>query len=78
MQTGKGGYETTMRLPLKPSDVPARAAAGTFILNSGLTKLKAGEDTAGQLHAMASNTYPFIRSIPPSTFVRMLAAGKTM
>lgn len=65
-----------MRLRLKPSDVPARVAAGAFILNSGLTKLKADEDTAGQLHGMASGTYPFLRPIPPSAFVRMLAAGE--
>lgn len=76
MQAGKSGYEPTMRLPLKPSDVPARVAAGTFILNSGLTKLKADEDTAGQLHGMASTAYPFLRPLPPSTFARMLAAGE--
>jgi uncharacterized membrane protein YphA (DoxX/SURF4 family) len=65
-----------MRLPLKPSDVPARVAAGAFILNSGLTKLKADEETAGHLHGMACGAYPFLRPIPPPAFTRLLAAGE--
>src|SRR5882724_1712236 len=65
-----------MKLPFKPSDVPARIAAGAFIVNSGLTKLKVDDEHAAQLHGMAANTYPFLKKIPPPTFARMLAAGE--
>ena len=67
-----------MKLPVKPSDVPARIAAGAFIVNTGLTKLKADEEMAGQLHGMAANAYPFLGKIPPSVFTRMLATSEVV
>ncbi|MGH9086612.1 MAG: hypothetical protein ACRDYZ_00600 [Acidimicrobiales bacterium] len=57
---------------LRLANFPERAAAGAFILNSGLTKLKADKDTAGTLHGMASGTYPFLKEVPPEGFTKAL------
>ena len=54
--------------------MPIRAAAGAFILNSGLTKWKAEEETAKHLHGFASGAYPFLESAPPEQFAKALAA----
>ncbi|MFC0081908.1 hypothetical protein ACFFRE_07075 [Aciditerrimonas ferrireducens] len=52
--------------------LPVRLAAGVFIANSGLNKLRADEETAGRLHGMASGTYPFLKRLDPATFTRAL------
>ena len=57
--------------------VPVRAAAGAFILNSGMGKLK-GDDEEVQkaLHGMASSAYPQMESMEPRTFTKLLGAGE--
>ena len=55
---------------------PGRLAAGAFILNSGVGKWSADEQTAARLHAMASGTYPFLARLSPRDFTRLLAAGE--
>ena len=55
---------------------PGRLAAGAFILNSGVGKWSADEETAARLHAMASGTYPFLARLKPRDFARLLAAGE--
>jgi hypothetical protein len=56
--------------------LPARVAAGGFILNSGLSKWQADEQTATRLHGMASGTYPFLAKVPPRDFGRLLALAE--
>ena len=65
-----------MRLPITLSEIPARASAGAFILNSGLSKRGADEATAAGMHGFASGTYPFLKSVPPQQFVRYLATAE--
>ena len=55
---------------------PGRIAAGAFILNSGIGKWSADEETATRLHAMAAGTYPILGRLSPKDFVRLLAAGE--
>jgi len=43
-------------------------AAGAFILNSGLNKLKAEKETHQRLHEMASGAYSVIDNLPPEQF----------
>ncbi|MEV7864131.1 hypothetical protein AB0O86_36540 [Streptomyces hirsutus] len=62
-----------MRLPIELRHVAPRLATGAFILNSGLSKRGADEETAAQLHGMAENTYPFLEKVPASTFARLLS-----
>jgi hypothetical protein len=62
-----------MRLPITPSEIPARIATGAFILNSGLGKRRADEGTAAGLHGFAAGTYPFLKKVPPTTFAKALS-----
>ncbi|GAA3962168.1 hypothetical protein GCM10022384_13100 [Streptomyces marokkonensis] len=66
-----------MRLPVEPSHVAPRLATGAFILNSGLAKRGADEQTAAMLHGMAKTAYPFLGKVRPATFVRLLSASET-
>ena len=65
-----------MRHRSRISNLPARAAAGAFILSSGLGKLQADKDTHTQVHGFASGTYPFLESIPPEQFGKALGAAE--
>ena len=65
-----------MRFKAMVRQAPARLATGGFILNSGLNKLEAGEETAGMLHGMASGAYPFLAAIKPKDFARLLSAAE--
>lgn len=61
---------------MHPTHVPLRVATGAFILNSGLGKLKAGEEEQQQMHGWASNTYPFLKDLKPGEFTKLLAYGE--
>ena len=65
-----------MRLPLTLSEVPARASAGAFILNSGLGKRGADEATAQGMHGFATGAYPFLGSVPPQQFAKALSTAE--
>jgi hypothetical protein len=56
--------------------LPMRLTAGAYILNSGLQKWGADEQTAGALHGMASNAYPMLKQVDPPRFLRGLAAAE--
>jgi hypothetical protein len=56
--------------------LPARAAAGGFILNSGLTKWHSDEEASARLHGMATGSYPFLSKIPAKDFGRLLALAE--
>lgn len=62
-----------MGILAKAGHWPQRIAAGVFILNSGIGKLSADEETAAQLHGFAAGTYPFLSKLKPKDFVRALA-----
>ena len=64
-----------MRIPVRARHLPPRIAAGAFILNSGLSKLSADEQTAAQLHGFAP-TYPFVGKLKPADFARLLAVSE--
>ena len=65
-----------MRLLVKASHLPPRMAAGAFILNSGVGKLSADDETAAQLHGFAIGAYPFLAKLKPRDFVRLLAGAE--
>ena len=58
---------------MKWRHVPQRVAAGAFILNSGIGKWSADEETAKQVHGFATGTYPFLAKLKPEDFVKLLA-----
>jgi hypothetical protein len=65
-----------MGLPVKLRHLPQRMATGAFILNSGIGKLNADEETAAQLHGFAVGTYPFLAKLKPRDFVRLLGGAE--
>ena len=65
-----------MRFPMKARHLPQRIAAGAFILNSGLGKWSADEETAAQLHGFAVGTYPFLAKLKPKDFVKLLSVSE--
>src|SRR5690606_415442 len=62
-----------MGLPLKLSHVPARVAAGAFILNSGLGKRGLSAEDAAQYQDMAANAFPQLKDLSPQDFGKLLA-----
>lgn len=58
---------------VKLHQLPPRLAAGAFILNSGIEKLSADDETAGKLHGFATGTYPFLGKLKAKVFTRALA-----
>jgi hypothetical protein len=62
-----------MSISIKLRQLPPRIATGAFILNSGISKWSAGEETAAHLHGFAVGTYPFLKKVKPEDFLRALA-----
>jgi hypothetical protein len=58
------------------SRLPLRAITGAFVLNSGLTKLKAGPETAEGVHGFATAAYPEFKRLRPEQFTKLLGAGE--
>lgn len=55
------------------SNLPIRFSAGSFILNSGIGKLKTEPDRAKALHGIAKGSFPFFENLEPEQFVQALA-----
>jgi len=58
------------------SRFPLRAVTGAFILNSGLTKLKGGQEAAEGVHGFATSAYPQFKRLRPEQFQKLLGAGE--
>jgi FixJ family two-component response regulator len=56
--------------------VPVRLATGAIILDQGLQKLGADEDTAKWLHGQAAQAFPRFADMDPREFVQLLSAGE--
>lgn len=65
-----------MNLRTIARQLPLRFAAGSYVLNSGLSKWDADDVTAKQLQDFAVGTYPFLGKLDPRTFAKLLAAGE--
>lgn len=65
-----------MKSPVRPHQLVLRLATGASILNSGLSKRGADEDTAMGVHGMAVGTYPFLDKVDPVSFTKVLSAGE--
>jgi hypothetical protein len=61
---------------MKLREVPSRVVTGAFILHSGWDKWNGTEATAEAVHGMAAGAYPAFRSLTPTQFLRLLAAGE--
>jgi hypothetical protein len=56
--------------------VPVRLATGAIIVDQGLQKLSADEDTAKWLHGQAVNAFPQFADMDPKDFVQLLSASE--
>ena len=65
-----------MGIAAKARRLPGRLTTGAFILNAGLGKWSADEETAARLHGMAVGTYPFLGKLKPKDFVRLLSVSE--
>ncbi|MFB4311422.1 hypothetical protein [Actinomadura sp. GTD37] len=65
-----------MRLLARVHQMPVRLAVGAFVLNSGLSKLQALDESAEQTHGMAKAAYPFLGSQDPRTFTQALGRAE--
>ena len=61
---------------MKLSHIPLRAVTGAYIFHAGFQKWSGDETTAKAVHGMASGAYPVFESMPPTRFLRLLAAGE--
>jgi uncharacterized membrane protein YphA (DoxX/SURF4 family) len=65
-----------MRFRSAARSLPGRLATGAFILHSGLEKWHGAIEQAEGVHGMAVGAYPFLKSIPPARFLKLLAASE--
>ncbi|MEV7968426.1 hypothetical protein AB0O34_20940 [Sphaerisporangium sp. NPDC088356] len=65
-----------MRFLVQLHQLPLRITTGAYILNSGLTKYDADEQTAMGVHGMAAGAYPFLRRLDPERFTRALSVAE--
>ena len=56
--------------------VPVRLATGAIILDQGLLKLDADEDTAKWLHGQAAVAFPQVAEMEPKAFVQLLSTAE--
>jgi|SoiMethySBSTD1v2_1073268.scaffolds.fasta_scaffold02871_7 hypothetical protein len=63
-------------MAFKAWHIPLRVATGVFVLNSGLHKRAADEETAKGLHGFATTAYPEFEDTPPEKFASMLSTGE--
>jgi len=61
---------------LRIRNIPTRVTTGAYILHAGLEKWHGSEQQAQGVHGMASGAFPFLRRIPPRTFLKTLAAAE--
>jgi hypothetical protein len=59
---------------MRPHHIAPRLTTGAFMLNSGLGKLRADQQTEQGLHGMAAGAYPMVRRMSPHRFTRVLAS----
>ena len=57
--------------------LPLRVTTGGFILNEGLAKLDADDETAKHLHDVAARAYPVLEEIDAQAFTKALAVAET-
>jgi uncharacterized membrane protein YkgB len=57
-------------------NIPTRAAAGGYVLHTGLEKWNGNEEQAKGLHAFASGALPFLSKVQPGTFLKALSVAE--
>jgi uncharacterized membrane protein YphA (DoxX/SURF4 family) len=61
---------------LRARNVPTRLATGAYILHTGWEKWHGTPERAQAVHGAAARAFPFLASIPPATFLKLLAGAE--
>ncbi|MGI5158296.1 hypothetical protein [Microbispora sp. CA-102843] len=61
---------------MRAREVPGRVATGAYILHSGVEKWNGDDERAAGLHGMAVSAFPFLKSVPPRRFLKLLSAAE--
>jgi uncharacterized membrane protein YphA (DoxX/SURF4 family) len=61
---------------MRAREVPGRVATGAYILHSGVEKWNGGDEQAAGIHGMAVGAFPFLKSVPPRRFLKLLSAAE--
>jgi uncharacterized membrane protein YphA (DoxX/SURF4 family) len=61
---------------LRLRDLPTRISTGVYVLHAGWDKWRGTKEQAVAVHGMAAAALPFLRAIPPATFLKGLAAAE--
>jgi hypothetical protein len=56
--------------------LPLRLPTGLYLLDAGLSKQRADDRTAEQLHSLASTAFPQFAKMSPQQFVALLSASE--
>jgi uncharacterized membrane protein YphA (DoxX/SURF4 family) len=67
-----------MNLRKMVRQLPLRLAAGSFVINSGLSKWGADEESARHLEEFAAGAYPFLAKLDPQLFAKTLSASEVV
>jgi len=65
-----------MSFAAKLRRAPGRITTGAFILEQGIGKLQADDETVKHLHDAAAGAYPIFEKLDPKAFVKLLGAGE--
>jgi uncharacterized membrane protein YphA (DoxX/SURF4 family) len=65
-----------MSLAAKIRRAPLRATTGAYILNAGMSKFNADDDTSKAVHGMASGAFPLLDRVDHKMFVKLLSVGE--
>jgi len=65
-----------MSLSAKLRRAPLRIVTGAYIVNSGVSKFGADDDTAKTLQTTASGTYPFLTNVQPMMLAKGIGIGE--
>jgi hypothetical protein len=60
---------------MKLSNIPLRLAAGSYILNAGVTLLE-DRERAAELHKTAASSYPVLGELSPDQFLLLLGGSE--
>ncbi|WP_131742940.1 hypothetical protein [Actinomadura roseirufa] len=65
-----------MRILARTHQLPVRLIVGAFVLNSGLSKLRGGDEVAAGTHGLASSAYPFLGAQDAGRFTRRVGTAE--
>jgi hypothetical protein len=70
------GSKIVLKRRTRVRHLPVRLASGTYILNAGLSKLDADEETTKRLHHFAAEAYPQVADMDGASFVKALGTAE--